>query len=562
MRKIAISAVIAACGPEIPDAPTYFGDVQPILRANCARCHGAEPADPRVARFRLDRYVKGDAATFDAYDYAIATETEAAPMIRVAVDHEAPAMPPDYSLSDRQREILARWSALGAPKGTRDNRAPRIELIAPTEIPTADQSIDLTFRAWDDDLDGLVVQLWAHDLATAGRDEDVALGPPTGAGLHALTVDTGALASLHRFEVYAVLDDGFSDEPAENRTLATVIASLNVDHGARGTAPTVRLTAPNGGETLIGSTTIAWTATDPDQGDSLAIDLALVRMDTSAVAATIATGAPNTGSFEWTIPPTIPTEDASGPIPYVVRVTATDALGMPPNTRSDDSDASLSIARPEVTTLTWEDVKPIFLAYCGDCHGQPAKTMALESFRLDKYDASDPAPPVNSDPGVFEMKNTVYQRLITQGNMPPASEPDPSTADRDRIANWILGGAPRGGGPIDARPSFTWMEPSMLATGSTVMLRWSATDTEGLASGRIEYARLNGMPALGCGTTTNVTWMSIAEPQAMAMLGGATSWTDAFTWTIPPTNGYYCVRGVVVDTANQTTTVVNPFGIK
>ncbi len=47
------------------------------------------------------------------------------------------------------------------------------------------------------------------------------------------------------------------------------------------------------------------------------------------------------------------------------------------------------------------------------------------------------------------------------------------------------------------------------------------------------------------------------------MLAGATSWADSFAWTPPPTpSGYYCVRGTVTDTANQATTVVNPFGLK
>jgi mono/diheme cytochrome c family protein len=562
MKNFALVA-LAACGADVPDTPTYFADVQSILRANCARCHGADPADPRVAKFRLDRYVKGDATTFDVYDYAIATETEAAPMIRVAVDHEAPAMPPDYALSDRQRSILARWSELGAPKGTRDNRAPRIA-FAPAQVTTADQSIDLSFRAWDDDLDGLVVQLWAHDLAATSRDLDVPLAAPTGAGSRVLTADTGTLASRHDFEIYAVLDDGFSDDPEQNRTIVTLIPALTVDHGARGTAPTVRLDAPNGGETLIGSTTIAWTATDPDPGDMLRIGLELVRTDSMAVVATIATDAPNTGTFAWAIPPTLPTEDANGPIAYLVRVTATDTLGVPPNTRSDVSDASLSIAQPTVTTTTWDDVKPIFVTYCGECHGQPAKTMALESFRLDKYDASDTEPPANSDPGVFEMKNIVYQRMVTLANMPPASEPKPTAAERARVADWILGGAPRGGGPSDARPTFTWMQPSTTQTGSpTVSLQWTGGDAEGLASGRIEYAKLNGTPSAGCANTTNATWMAIAAPQAMATLSGAMVWTDSFVWSIPATpNGYYCVRGVVTDTANQTTTVVNLFGIK
>lgn len=563
---LVLGAGLAACGGEVPASPTYFDDVQPILRANCVRCHGAVPSDPKIAKFRLDRYVKDDAATFDAWDYAQASAGDASPMIRVAVDLESPAMPPDYALTERQREILARWVLQGAPKGTRANQAPGIELISPAEPTTADQAIDVTIRAWDEDGDGLIVQLWAHDVATS-ESEDLPLGPAVGGGLHMLSLDTGTLASQRDFEIYAILDDGFADDPAQNRTRATVIPRLAVDHGARGTAPRVVLVAPNGGETLIGTAAISWTAADPDAGDELAIDLALLALapdGTESVAAEIAKGLPNTGSFAWTIPASIPAADATGaPIPYKVRVTATDRLGVPANVRADSSDTPVTIARGGTTTLTWEDVKPVFVTYCRKCHGEPARTASLESYRLDKYDASDPEPPANSDRGVFEMKGSVYQRMITQKNMPPGSEPDPSQAELDKVADWLLGGAPKGGGPANARPTFSWIRPSATQTGSPVMLQWSAADAEGLAMGRIEYAKVNGQPQAGCGSVTNPAWTPIADPKASAMLAGAMAWADGFAWTPPATaSGYYCVRGSVTDAAGQVTALVNPFGIK
>ena len=132
------------------------------------------------------------------------------------------------------------------------------------------------------------------------------------------------------------------------------------------------------------------------------------------------------------------------------------------------------------------------------------------------------------------------------------------------VASWILGGAPRGGGPADARPTFTWIQPSATQTGgAAVTLEWSAADAEGLASGRLEYAKVNGQPSTGCANLLNPTWTAIPDPKASAMLAGATSWTDSFAWTPPATvTGYYCVRGSVTDTANQVTVVVSPFGIK
>jgi len=240
------------------------------------------------------------------------------------------------------------------------------------------------------------------------------------------------------------------------------------------------------------------------------------------------------------------------------------------NTRSDDSDGTVTIARPTTTTLTWADVKPIFVTYCLKCHGQPAKFPAIEYFRMDKYNAADPEAPTNGDQGVFEVKGLVYQKMIVDRSMPPAAEPKPSQAELDKVKNWIEGGAPQGGGPANQRPTFVWDAPS--ATVSTqpapLTLTWHAADVEGLASGKLEYAqRTSGMPATGC-TTTNtstLTWKPVADPKATATLAGALTWMDTLSWTVPalsPPTGYFCVRGSVTDDAGQTTTTINAYGIK
>jgi hypothetical protein len=564
MKYAPIILVLSACGADVPASPTYFADVQPILRANCARCHGADPSDPKIASFRLDRYVKDDPATFDVHDYSTGSD---AALLRVAVALESPAMPPDYTLTDRQRDILARWVAQGAPKGTRDNSAPQIELLAPTDATTADQTLATRFRAWDADLDGLVVQLWARDVTA---NEDLPLGAQTGGGLRELSIDTGTLASKHTFEIYAVLDDGYADDPAQNKTRATLIPSVLVDHGARGTAPSVRLVAPNGGDTLVGSAPITWTATDPDTDasgdpDVLTIDLALVRYapDGSELGAEpIATGLPNTGSFAWTIPSSVAARDGSGtPIPYRVRVTATDTLGVPRNTRSDDSDFVFFIEQASTTTYTWADIEPLLTKYCGKCHGEPARTVALDDFCLLEYEQGEAVPPCSaSDLGTFEMRSSVYQRTVSAKNMPPAAEPQPTQVERDMIGSWILGGAPFGSGPSDARPTLTWQAPSTTvldgsATG-TAMLRWTDADAEALASDRIEYAKVTGPPtcnlATGCAMQTIASWKLVTTTAV-----SGTSQAQTFSWSTPTEGaGCYCVRGTVTDAAMQSTTTV------
>jgi hypothetical protein len=475
-------------------------------------------------------------------------------MMRVAVEHDTPAMPPDYSLTDRQRDILAKWIDNGAPKGTRDNHVPEIELVSPTDVATVDQSIDVTFLATDADLDGLVVQLWARDLN--GTDE-VQLGKPTGGGLRTVTIDTGTLASKHDFEIYAVLDDGYSDDPAMNKTRATLIPTLHVDHGAKGTAPTVQLLTPNGGETLIGQTTLTWSASDPDvdsmgNPDTLHIDLGLYDGTTDAMVTSIATGLTNTGSYMWMIPSSIPTTGT-----YRVRVTATDTLGQPPNVRYDESDGTVTIAQSMSTMYSWADVKGIFSMYCGSCHGQPARTAAVDYFCLLEYQQGEAAPPcATSDEGAYEVKGLIYQRLISAGTMPPPGSPQPSQADKDMIGNWIQGGAPYGSGSTgDQPPSLTWMAPAgsyLLASNGMATLQWTDADDMALSSDLIEAAKLNIANINQCGNTTTCANASGWTTLTMNALTG-TSQAQSYAWT--NTTGCYCVRGTVTDSANQKTTV-------
>ena len=158
------------------------------------------------------------------------------------------------------------------------------------------------------------------------------------------------------------------------------------------------------------------------------------------------------------------------------------------------------------------------------------------------------------------MRSTVYQRMVSAKNMPPQSEPQPTQAERDKVGDWILGGAPYGSGPADARPTLTWMAPSTTvldasATGMA-MLAWTDADAEGLASDLVEYAKVNGPPSCnlttGCGSQTIATW----KPVTMNTVTG-TSQAQMFTWSTPPEGaGCYCVRGTVVDAAMQNTTVV------
>jgi len=539
--------IVAGCAaPEAPPAPTYFTDVRPILMANCARCHGASPESPAAGAFRLDRYVSGETEEPDAFDYADA-------IVRTAVYQLSPAMPPDYELSERQKDVLLRWAEADAPKGERDNSAPEAALTGVDDGATVDDVIELELHSSDADLDGLHAQLWARDR-TDVNVPDVPLSPVLGAGTHALTVDTGVLPSQHEIELYALLDDGYADDPMQNRTVAT-LAGLRIDHGARGAAPAVRLLSPSRGGTHVGELEIAWSATDADTGDTLTITLDLMTEE-NGVVQSIATAAPNTGALTWTVPTDLDTNAH-----YRVRVTATDPAS---NTRSDASPVTLALAAPQPAAGRWEDVRGLFVQYCVECHGEPARSPAIDYFRLDKYQLTDARPPATPDLGAFEQRALILDRLgrldrNEEGQMPPAYRDAPSVEDLAAMRAWLLAGAPREPG-TNARPTFAWRAPTAPQADGEVTLEWEATDAEGLGYGILEYTPRPSSVANGCTDLRFAAWTPIGDAQFRE--AGATTWTSTFTWTPPPTDGYYCLRATVTDLAQQSRVVINPYGVR
>jgi mono/diheme cytochrome c family protein len=537
----ALVAALAACTQADEREPTWFGGIQPLFREKCAICHGAVPIDERVAGFRLDRSVAGDEATLDAHDYL-------AQIRSTTVLREAPVMPQLGELSDADRELIDRWVQAGGPKGERDNRLPTAVVTSPASAPAqVDQTLSLTVKAEDPDRDGLFLAIEARDPVGG---EATTLVSGLGGGTHLFDLDTGQLVSGREVSIVAVLDDGHDDDPARNRHDVVLVPSMLVDHGARGTAPTVRVLEPNGGGTMIGEGTIAWSASDPDAGDTLRFDLDLLRIEgdgSMTVVGPIARGLADVSTFMWDTS-AVPATAGGEPIGYEVRVTVTDLAG---NVRRDDSDGAFTVAPPVVSTsLTWADVKPTFVTYCKACHGQPARGLALEYFRLDKYDAADPEPPLNADVGVYEQRAQVYQRMISLKNMPPAGAPQPTAAERAAIAEWISAGAPETMGPTDAPPAVLWTTPNdsaVVRTSATgaITLAWSASDPEdGAVTGEIAYARL-----------------SATADQTAFCDGSLAGWTTlpatidagSYAWTAPA-QGYYCLRATATDPTGHTTT--------
>ncbi len=116
-----------ACSPVAPQTPTYANDVQPILSAHCARCHGPwgdgggqwlDPTiAPRVPRglCYLDSYDdRGDCAPVDGGAMSPTCQRGAHSCATLGYFLSfLPTMPPVPSaqLNDWEKDILKRWGA-------------------------------------------------------------------------------------------------------------------------------------------------------------------------------------------------------------------------------------------------------------------------------------------------------------------------------------------------------------------------------------------------------------------------------------------------------------------
>lgn len=119
-------------------------------------------------------------------------------------------------------------------------------------------------------------------------------------------------------------------------TLGGLLATGTIANDDDVTAPTVAVTSPNGGETLVTGTgaTLTWSAIDNVTVGNVKLELS--RDGGATFTEVIAASAPNTGSYNWTV--TSPTSTTA-----MLRVTAEDVNC---HTVSDTSDAVFAIEDP------------------------------------------------------------------------------------------------------------------------------------------------------------------------------------------------------------------------
>ena len=110
-----LSGILAAASVagEVPEKIEFNRDVRPILSDKCFLCHGPD-AGTRKAKLRLD--VREDALARGAFVPGKPAESEL--LLRIASKESDEVMPPPEThktIAPRERAILERWIAQGAP---------------------------------------------------------------------------------------------------------------------------------------------------------------------------------------------------------------------------------------------------------------------------------------------------------------------------------------------------------------------------------------------------------------------------------------------------------------
>ncbi|HTJ45085.1 MAG TPA: hypothetical protein VL463_23415, partial [Kofleriaceae bacterium] len=109
MKTLSLVFLIACTSA--PSTPTWQADVQPIIAANCIRCHGATPAYGAPQSFRLD--VLEDSTNDPVTGLPIHGARTMYYRIMERVDDGS--MPPELPLVGDAVDVIDNWAALAKP---------------------------------------------------------------------------------------------------------------------------------------------------------------------------------------------------------------------------------------------------------------------------------------------------------------------------------------------------------------------------------------------------------------------------------------------------------------
>lgn len=429
-RTYAALALIAMTGClDTPAEPTWARDVQPILAANCVRCHGAVPSGGAPDSFRLDSYddqpgphartIRG-AATMAQY-MGIRVEPVG------AREDGVTSMPPRFGLTDRQIDIINAWALSGAPRGpaAQGNRPPQISLRAPLGDALLDGVMTIRYEIADPDRDLVVGEL----RAGLDRDSSVRVGELHD-GRGDVAWDIGVIAA-GTYTLFAVLDDGSGPVDTEVGTYEVIRADGNV-------APSVEVTTPAPYALLTGASTmvpITLRVEDPDPTATLTATIVLERDGERVVVAedVVVTSGVNVISWETMA---VPEADS-----WTLRSTVSDGV----DARSFITPGL--VIRRSTTELSFEDprIKGVLIEKCTFCHNERHTIPGLLQDLASYEDYLDPDRGLVR--GVSSRRGLIYRRIAVQRNMPPGSLALAggellTDAERADLIDWLLGGAP------------------------------------------------------------------------------------------------------------------------
>jgi hypothetical protein len=204
-------ALLAACTPDAPSAPSFQQDVMPILAANCVRCHGYPVIGGGPALMRLDTY--GDIAVDDTTRFSGAGINASSIAERVASD-ERP-MPPRFRLDDYQVATLENWAAGAAPGAAPPRGEPRPGNRPPSiTVARGGAGAVITVESRVDDADGDLV---AGELRLRVGASDRVVGPVRSGRVELRWDSTGIPPG--DYPLTAHLDDGADVHAVELGTL-------------------------------------------------------------------------------------------------------------------------------------------------------------------------------------------------------------------------------------------------------------------------------------------------------------------------------------------------------
>ncbi len=445
----AVLAAAVGCAPSAPDKPTWVDDVQPVMMANCVRCHGSPASGGAPSTFRLDLY---EDSIENGQQIRGAASMARFVCVRGSLAEDMP--PNGTAIPARARDMFANWfetrctgPIVSFERGARArNSEPTITIN--TGNGKADDSLEVDFLVTDADREAVTGSLLLGEDAvdpackTAGGRTDLAPAALRGGAGH-ISFDTGTLCA-GTYKLSASISDG-----TPGLTVARALGSITVEHPAGNLAPRLELVKPGPDALLNGKVapiTVEFTVHDGDGDYPVGYTVVAVRgderVDLTPASATAGTpGQANTVPLNVQVP-----VDAS-------------KLGDGPNwrfeiTTKDARQATRTLLTDYVVVSSLDPASVMIrfnsgggpegkgiagvLGGCTDCHGGSASVPDLD-FDPTMYDT------------YLSRLGVLYRKVIQKREMPPksskqligAAPDDVLTAEnRELLRQWLLVGAP------------------------------------------------------------------------------------------------------------------------